>query len=503
MSRSLGLDSVSDDELLQRLAALVDRHRRRESELVAHIAEVDRRKLYLARACSSMFAYCVEVLHLSEHETYLRITSARASRRVPELLDMLADGRLHLSAIAKLAPHLSEKNAEALLGRAVHKTKRQIEELVAEVAPRSEVPSRMRKLPLARSGRGQLGPDRVPGATAPAAARSPSSAPATTSPPVTSELLGPDAADPVPAQSERREASASARAVLEPIAPARYKVAFTASAELHGKLCRAQALLRHKIPDGDLAKVVEEAVTLLLGKLEGRRFGKTDAPHKTLAETDTSATSRHVPAAVKRVVFERDGARCAFVDQATGRRCSCTDPGKLEYHHTTPFALGCDHDPDRIELRCRAHNQHQAELDFGRETVERHRRGTDRAREPHARYGPRPETARTERRLARSRQAESPRSEPLSGSPAFEDKPVVEAPRAADLRGAAGPPPGDLYLRGGCARWRARVADPPTASLTSGAPTLIACPRVGGATSAARAGWGSPPSAPRYRSLAD
>ena len=111
MSRALALVSLADDELLERLSTLVDRHRRCEAELVAHIAEVDKRKLYLGKACSSMFSYSTEVLHLSEHEAYLRIACARASRRFPVLLDMLADGRLHLSAIAKLAPHLSEDTA--------------------------------------------------------------------------------------------------------------------------------------------------------------------------------------------------------------------------------------------------------------------------------------------------------------------------------------------------------------------------------------------------------
>ncbi len=386
MSRSLCLDSLSDNELLERLSMLVDQQRRREAEVVAHIAEVDARKLYLARACSSMFGYAVEVLHLSEHEAYLRIACARASRRFPLVLDMLADGRLHLSGIAKLAPHLSEENVEALLGRAVHKTKREIEEICAEVAPRPDVPSRVRKLPQPRRGTAeQLGPGRVPGATAGGTVSSP--LPPRTPP--ASDALDLDGAAPPPPPRMRP-------AVLAPIAPARFKVEFTASTELRDKLDRARALLRHKIPDGDLAEVIDQAVTLLLGKLEGRRFGSTDAPRKTLAETDTSASSRHVPAAVKREVYQRDGGRCTFVDEATGRRCSCADPGKLEYHHTTPFALGSDHDPDRLTLRCTAHNQYQAELDFGRETMERHQRAISRACEPRAAYGPRPDAARAD-----------------------------------------------------------------------------------------------------------
>ena len=139
--------SLSDDELLRRLSELLQKSRRVESELVAHIGEVDARRLYAREAAPSMFAYCTEVLNLSEPEAYLRIAVARASRTHPMLLEMLADGRLHLSGIAKLAPCLTEANRETLLARAVGKSKREIEELVAEISPKPDVPATIRKLP--------------------------------------------------------------------------------------------------------------------------------------------------------------------------------------------------------------------------------------------------------------------------------------------------------------------------------------------------------------------
>jgi len=236
MSRSLCLDSLSDDELLERLSTLVDRHRRLDAEVVAHIAEVDTRRLYLGKACSSMFAYAVEVLHLSEHEAYLRITCARASRRFPMLLDMLADGRLHLSAIAKLAPHLSEDNAEALLARAVHRTTRQIEELCAEVAPREDVPASVRKLPSVRSRRKPaelLGTHRVPGATERDDARSTTATSSATvdaaataelfthSDPTAFEQTGPEVVEAPAARAASTGTPEAPRAVVEPIARAR------------------------------------------------------------------------------------------------------------------------------------------------------------------------------------------------------------------------------------------------------------------------------------------
>jgi len=85
---------------------------------------------------SSLFAYCTEVLHLSELEAYLRITAARAARLHPVLLAMLREGSLHLTAVAKLAPHLTRENRETLLGRAAHRTKREVEELIGGRRPR-------------------------------------------------------------------------------------------------------------------------------------------------------------------------------------------------------------------------------------------------------------------------------------------------------------------------------------------------------------------------------
>ena len=141
------LPGLSDDELLHRLSAILQQSRRVEAVLIAHIDEVDHRSLVAREACSSMFIYCTDVLNLSESEAYFRITVARASRSHPMLLEMLADGRLHVSGIAKLAPHLTETNRDSVLARAAHQSKRQIEELVAELSPKPDVPSTIRKLP--------------------------------------------------------------------------------------------------------------------------------------------------------------------------------------------------------------------------------------------------------------------------------------------------------------------------------------------------------------------
>jgi hypothetical protein len=163
----------------------------------------------------------------------------------------------------------------------------------------------------------------------------------------------------------------TAASSVEPLAPARFKVQFTASAELRDKLERLQALMRGSVPDGDLAKVVEVAVTRELERLEARRFGKTKKPRKKLAQTDTKGKSRYIPAAVRRLVAKRDGGRCTYKDRH-GRRCGKRHD--LEFHHLRPFGLGGDHTPEGLALMCRTHNALLAEEDFGKEKMALHRR---------------------------------------------------------------------------------------------------------------------------------
>jgi len=150
MNDDRSLRSLSDDELLSSLRETLARSRRVEMDLVAHIAEVDQRRLYAREACSSMFSYCTERLHLSEAEAYLRIEAARACRRFPVLRDMLRDGTMHLSGIACLAPHLTPGNCDTVLPRAAGLSRQRIKELVAELAPRPDVAPSVRKLPAPR-----------------------------------------------------------------------------------------------------------------------------------------------------------------------------------------------------------------------------------------------------------------------------------------------------------------------------------------------------------------
>jgi len=382
--------SLSDTELLRRLKVLLRQSRRVEAELVAHIGEVDVRRLYAREAFPSMFAYATQALHLSEGEAYTRIAVARGARQHPMLLALLRDGRLHLTGIVKLLPHLTKANRASLLARAEHKTKRQIEELIAELAPKPDVPATMRKLPEARPRQStEVSPSPSTAETVAVPGPCPGARDGT-------PLLGPGPghrAGPVKGGGgpDGRGASFPAAvpprpAAVEPLAPARYKIQFTASAALHARLKRLQALMRVSAPEVDLATVIEQAVTEKLERLDARRFGRSRAPRKELEKTSTAATSRYVPAPVRRTVYERDGGQCCYRDER-GRRCP--ERHNLEFHHhETAFARGGDHHPAGLRLMCRAHNALLAEEEYGVEHMMRFRRpvGPGRVGEDYASY---------------------------------------------------------------------------------------------------------------------
>jgi len=294
------LEHLTDTELLAQVKHLARCERESTVRLVAHLAEFDARKLYLGEGCASLFSYCVEVLHFSEHAAYGRIQAARAARKFPVVLEQLATGSLNLTTLGLLAPHLTPANHAELLAAADHKSKRQVELLVAALRPQPDVAAMIRRVPEARV---------VPLAAAPAAAT-----------PVSLDESEPE----VPAP-----AGVPAPARLE-----RYKIQFTASAATHAKLRLAQELLRHQIPNGDPAEIIDRALSLLVADLEKRKFGKLSEKRKRPAERiarPAAGRATHIPAEVRRQVWARDGARCAFTSP-DGRRCG--EGGLLEFHHS-------------------------------------------------------------------------------------------------------------------------------------------------------------------------
>ena len=344
---------MSDIVLLDEVKRLVQCEREATASLIAHLAEVYRRKLYCAEGCSSMFTYCTQVLRLSENAAYRRITAAQMAGLFPVILDGLATGALNLTAIRLLAPYLATENCDELLGAARDRSKREIEHFLARRFPRPDVPALVRKLPNRMTDR----PARVGSMELSLAAEvEPVDGVATVSSVGCAETSTPAAVSNAPVASAR---SGVHRDVIAPLAPERFKIQFTASAAMHEKLRHAQDLLRHRIPDGDLSQVFELALATLIERLEKQKLAATDRPR---ASRGTAPGSRVIPSEVKRAVWNRDGGRCAYIGKNQRR---CNETGFLEFHHVVPFARGGAATSENIALRCRAHNQYESSLDFG------------------------------------------------------------------------------------------------------------------------------------------
>jgi hypothetical protein len=133
------MSHLSDAVLERDLRSSASEERVSTARLIAHIAEFDARRLYLQAGYPSMHAWCMGELGMWEQAAYKRIHVARKARQFPAILAAIEDGRLHLSAATLLAAHLNHQNCEELVGEAAHKSKSEIELLLAKRFPRSEV----------------------------------------------------------------------------------------------------------------------------------------------------------------------------------------------------------------------------------------------------------------------------------------------------------------------------------------------------------------------------
>jgi hypothetical protein len=412
-SRNASPGELSDAELLTATRSLVGRSNQLLAALLAHLGEVEARGIHRIRACSSLYVYCIYELRFSEDEAFRRVAAARLVRRFPALLDAIAAGELHLTGLLMLGPHLTEQNLGQVLLRAKHRTKKEIARLVRELDPLPEVPPRIEP----------LGP-----ASARLVPRAPTWQEFVSSLCPVRELSPGDRPRDWMEDANEGEAAASAGFMLsdneavstragadasgqtssaESISPQRYAVQFTAGEEYVKLVEEAQALLSHSAPRATLDEIQLRAMRAFVAALKRRKHAVVARPEKAPAESKDGSRStaereseqesdpefesehpqsdvetgqqskvesesprrrgRHVPAAVRRAVFERDEARCTYTDPL-GRRCAETH--RLEVHHLKAFARGGEHTVDNLTLRCHAHNALAAEEDFGRQLIE-------------------------------------------------------------------------------------------------------------------------------------
>jgi hypothetical protein len=315
----MNLSALSNTELEAGAMAACSDERNSIARLLAHLGEIEERRVHLEAACPSMFDYCVRKLRMSEPSASRKTNLARLVRRFPQLLPRIERSELHLSTLAFVREHLTEENCDEVIAEIAGKSRREVEGILARRAPKPDVPSMIRKLP------------------EPAQA-----------------TLAPVAAPPPRGRGPAR---------LAPLSPGRHKVEFTASDELRADIERARELMRHRNPSGDLEVIFAAAMKAFLTQLEKQRFRKTTRPRKA-----QSAEHGHVTNDVRRRVIARDGERCTFTAE-TGERCP--ERGFAQVDHVTERAKGGSGELANVRVLCAAHNRYMAEKTFGRAHVEK------------------------------------------------------------------------------------------------------------------------------------
>ena len=262
--RDYTLTHLSDALLLRELSVLVTNDRATTARMLAHLAEVDVRRLYAPAGYSSLFAYCVEELRMSEDAASKRIQAARAARRFPILFTAVAEGRLHLSAVCLLAPHLTPENVDEWIESASHRRKAEIEM------------HRARRFP---------------------------------------SPAGPPMVRPLTAMSFQH-APGHVDSSPIPQLPEQFLVQVTIPEDTHEKIRYARSLLSHAVPTGDLVQLIDRAFDALIAQPEKRKVGAGTRHRATRdggslrRERRPETRGRYIPAHVRRAVWERDRGQC-------------------------------------------------------------------------------------------------------------------------------------------------------------------------------------------------
>jgi 5-methylcytosine-specific restriction endonuclease McrA len=365
---------LSRQALRHELKAWDGKDRTTAAVLLSRIAEFDAQEIYLEDGYPSMYAYCLEELHYCEGTASRRIYAARTARKFPLLFSALAEGKLHLTAVLMLSRYLTEANVGDLVHAATHMSKEQVAQLIATRFPRRDLPERLVAIaplpatPAVEAPQGiQHSPENVVASTILAPRVGPEPVPQHSP-----ENVDVSVATPLTQHSPENVAAPVWPSRILPLAPQRYGFQFTGDQETRDLYDDVRALLSHQIPNGEMALIFKRALQREKAELLKRKYAATDRP----ARSRGSKSGRHIPADTRREVHERDEGRCAFVSES-GKRCDSRH--RVEFDHDVARAMGGESTPENMQLLCRAHNQHKAELELGANFMER-KRAESRAR---------------------------------------------------------------------------------------------------------------------------
>ena len=351
-------------DLARRLSELAGEERNVLVDFLLHLAVFDDRRGYLDAGYASLWSWCLSVLHLREGAAGRRIAAMKVLRLFPRLEAPLRDGRLCASTLALLGPLLTDENLDDLVARAAFKTKAEVEYLVASIQPRTAPRDGLRKLtPRAEAPRENAEP--LPLADARflcATEEERESEPAAPALPTA----------PAPAFALSAPAPPRAASEVRPVSADEWSLRVTIDGATKAELETLKNLLGHKVPYGDLAAVLKEAIRCGIEK-HGKRRGAV-RPERTRKTPPVRASHdpRAIPAEVRRQVWERDGGQCTFVGE-DGHRCESRFQLELPRLRASGATLGMS---GRMNRRCRPHDFRLAERVFGERFMARFRKDT-------------------------------------------------------------------------------------------------------------------------------
>ena len=346
--QSRPFESLTSGAILRSLDEEVAVGRRSTAKVLGLITEVEIRKLFAEAGYSSLWDYCTRRLHLSENEATLRIESSRAARRFPIISELIADCRLHMTGVRLLKPYLTRETANSLLRASIHKSRKEIEQLIADRFPRPDVPTQVVPAPAAKV-LPVLGKVEIP-----------SNFEVFKTEPSQVQAVGDEASPSAEAEKApvlETTGPTAYRTRIEPLGAERFGLHTTINKCTNDLLVRAQELISGP-PADSVPQILQEALLDYVAKQEKRKFAATDKPRVG----KPSSNPRYIPARVKRAVRERDGDRCAFVGDG-GHRCEARRD--LEFDHILPVARGGESTVANVRMLCRTHNQLEAERTYG------------------------------------------------------------------------------------------------------------------------------------------
>jgi len=351
------LSKIKDNQLLDNFSHVVRQERESIALVVAHLAEIDKRKLYAREGYSSLFSYCVKKFHYSEQAIYRRIQAARLSQHFPEILALLDSGAIHFTALTLISPYVKQENKEILFQGVQRKSKQEIETFLASHFPMTKnIPDKITRL--SHSKNSVLALEKVPSEILSLFDQKQEDAQKITI-----------ASDSSPLNAELNQGSQSGM-------KRRIKIEFSADEQLAEKIKRVKEVMRHTYPHGRLEDIFNELLEFYLEKkaperkiarMEKAAVGKEEksaAPKRNQKEERSAGSiqSRYIPQEIRRKVWKRDRGECSY-QAPDGKKCA--ERGALEIDHIHPFALGGDSTTQNLQLLCRTHNHYRAQQTFG------------------------------------------------------------------------------------------------------------------------------------------